>query len=62
MMCKNPHCNGTAFVGVVEMDNNVLIGVKCKNCGARYAIRELAISNKLKREGWNSVRWMLGKL
>ncbi len=57
MKCKNPHCQGTQFVGVVETDKNNLVGVKCMNCGARYSMEEIEILKSLKREGWNSVFW-----
>jgi predicted nucleic-acid-binding Zn-ribbon protein len=57
MECKNPHCKGTGFVPVIELDNNVLIGVKCRNCGARYSMDDIEIKESLKRDGWNSVKW-----
>ena len=60
MKCKNPYCNGTVFIGVVEMDINRLVGVKCKNCGARYSMDEIEILRSLKRTAWNSVKWCLG--
>ena len=59
MKCKNKYCNGIGFVGVVEMDNNYLIGLKCVNCGARYSMKDIEILTSLKREGWNSVKWSL---
>ena len=57
MKCKNPHCKGTGFVAVIEMDNNILIGVKCANCGARYSMEDIEVKKTLKRIGWNSVKW-----
>jgi len=57
MECKNQHCKNTNFVPVIELDNNVLIGVKCRNCGARYSMEDIEIKQSLKREGWNSVKW-----
>ncbi len=60
MECKNPHCKNTAFVAVIEMDNNRVIGLKCSNCGARYSLeKDIEIKKSLKREGWNSVKWRL---
>ena len=60
MICKNPHCRDTGFIAVVEMDNNIMVGVKCRNCGARYSIDEIEVKKSLKREGWNSVVWKVG--
>jgi len=57
MKCKNPYCNSTNFIPVIELDNNVLIGVKCFNCGARYSMDDFEIKASLQREGWNSVKW-----
>ena len=64
MKCKNPHCEGTVFVPVAEFeDYNRLIGVKCKNCGARYTMEEIEILESVKRDGyWNSVKWKLEEL
>ena len=59
MECKNPYCKGTQFIPVFELDTNCLIGVKCRNCGARYTIKELEIISSLERTGWNSVIWNL---
>lgn len=59
MKCKNMHCNGTQFVGVIETDKNNLVGVKCMNCGARYSMDEIVILDSVKRIGWNSVSWIL---
>ncbi len=61
MRCKNPHCRDTGFIPVFEPDNNVLIGVKCRNCGARYSSDEIEIKKEVKRDGhWNSVLWKVG--
>ncbi len=61
MECKNPHCKWKTFVGVIEMDGNNLVGVKCVSCGARYSIEEIEIKKSVKREGyWNSVFWNAG--
>lgn len=57
MRCRNDYCRGTNFVGVIEMDDNILVGVKCKSCGARYSIREIDVLKSVKRPYWNSVRW-----
>jgi len=57
MKCKNPYCRGTQFIGVVEMGENNLVGIKCMNCGARYSMDEIEISKSVKRVGWNSVKW-----
>jgi hypothetical protein len=57
MKCKNPHCNNIGFVPVIELDNNILIGMKCRNCGARYSMDDIEIKESLQREGWNSVKW-----
>jgi hypothetical protein len=59
MKCKNEYCKGKGFVPVIELDNNLLIGVKCINCGARYSMDEIEIIKSLKRVGWNSVKWYL---
>jgi len=57
MKCKNPHCNRTNFIPVLEKD--ILIGVKCDNCGAIYSEYEIEICKELDREGyWNSVVWI----
>jgi len=56
MKCRNQYCKGTSFVPVIELDKNILIGVKCSSCGARYSIDEIEIKKELKREGWNSVK------
>jgi len=61
MKCKNPYCKGTQFVGVVEMDKNNLVGIKCMSCGARYSMEEIEILKSLKRKGWNSVFWRTGE-
>ena len=60
MKCKNIHCKGKSFVGVIEMDTNRLIGVKCMNCGARYSMDEIEVLKSLKRDYWNSVIWKVG--
>jgi len=57
MECKNPHCRDISFIPVIEIDTNVLIGVKCRNCGARYSMEDIEIKESLQREGWNSVKW-----
>lgn len=58
MKCKNPHCEERNFVPVIEMDKNILIGIKCCNCGARYTENDLEI--KINREEFgSSVRWDL---
>ena len=58
MICKNPYCGGIKFIAVLEID--IVIGLKCFNCGARYSIDEdIEIKKSLKRTGWNSVRWKL---
>lgn len=60
MNCKNIHCRGIGFIPVIEMDNNIMVGVKCRNCGARYSIDELEIKESANREGfWNSVKWFV---
>jgi len=59
MKCKNPHCNNTIFVPVMELDDNRLIGVKCKSCGARYSMDDIEIKASLNRSGWNSMIWTL---
>lgn len=59
MKCKNPHCQGTQFASVIEMDNKITIGLKCVNCGARYSIDEIEVKKTLKRTFWNSVKWGL---
>lgn len=58
MKCKNPHCRNTVFIPVIELDDNRLIGIKCKNCGARYSVDELEI-NADRKGYWNSVIWNL---
>ena len=58
MICKNPYCKSPVFVGVIEMDKNHLIGVKCVGCGARYSLQDIEISKRLKRIGWNSVNFI----
>ena len=62
MKCKNPYCKASNFIPVIEMDNNILIGVKCNSCGARYSIDDLEIKKSLKRVGWNSVKWETSKV
>ena len=62
MICKNPHCKGTQFTPVVELDKNNIIGVKCMSCSARYSMEDIQIKGTLKREGWNSVKWTLSRL
>lgn len=57
MRCKNPYCKALKFAPVLELDS--LIGVICKNCGARYIMEDLEIRKSLKREGWNSAKWVL---
>ena len=59
MKCKNPYCNSKSFVAVIEMDTNVVIGLKCMSCGARYLMGEIEVKSSLKREGWNSAKWSL---
>lgn len=62
MICKNPHCKTSRFCGVIEPDDNRVIGLKCLNCGARYLIEEIEIKDKLELErkgAWNSVFWSL---
>lgn len=59
MECKNQYCKFKAFVPVIELDNNILIGVKCTNCGARYSLDEIQVKKSVKRVGWNSVKWHL---
>lgn len=62
MKCKNPYCNSTSFCAVIEPDNNMIMGVKCLSCGARYLSEEIEIKDKLtfNREGaWNSVHWSI---
>ncbi len=59
MKCRNNYCKGTRFVAVIEMDNNVVVGLKCVNCGARYSMEEIEIKESLKRDYWNSVVWRL---
>ncbi len=60
MKCKNPHCKDTNFTAVIELDNNMVIGLKCNSCTARYSIDDIEIKGSLKREGWNSVIWKTG--
>jgi len=64
MKCKNPHCQSPVFVPVIELDDiHRLVGVKCRNCGARYSIEEIEIKKEVNREGfWNSVKWGIAKL
>ena len=57
MICKNPHCRGTIFIAVIEMDTNRVIGLKCFDCQARYSIEDIEIKRSLKRIGWNSAQW-----
>jgi len=57
MKCKNPYCRGTQFTGVIELQENNLVGVKCMNCGARFSMDEIEILKSVKRIGWNSVKW-----
>ncbi len=60
MKCKNPYCKAGVFVAVIEMDDNRVIGLKCKSCGALYSLDDdIEIKKTLKREGWNSVKWKL---
>jgi len=60
MKCKNPYCKGVCFVAVIETDDNRVIGLKCKNCGARYSLdKDIEIKKSLRRSGWNSVKWKL---
>lgn len=59
MKCKNPYCKSHTFVAAIEMDTNVIHGLKCRNCGARYSIDEIEVKKSVKRLGWNSVRWNL---
>jgi len=49
--CKNPHCNSTVFMPVIELDDNRLIGIKCESCGARYSTDDIEIKESLKRSG-----------
>ena len=57
MKCKNPHCKSSCFNPVVEMKTMRLIGVICENCGARYDLEQIDISEKLKRSAWNSAKF-----
>lgn len=59
MICKNPYCKNTTFCAVIETDNDILIGLKCMSCRARYSMEQIEIINSLKRKGWNSVKWIL---
>lgn len=61
MECKNPYCKGLDFVAVIEQDNNRVIGLKCRNCQARYSIKDIKIKDSLKRNGWNSAKWTTTK-
>lgn len=54
MKCKNPHCKRMRFIPILEGD--IMIGVKCESCCARYSEFELEIKDEVNREGyWNSV-------
>ncbi len=60
MKCKNPYCQNKGFCAIVEPDNNIIIGIKCLNCGARYLSDDLEIKKNLdfdRKKGWNSVIW-----
>lgn len=61
MECKNSHCKGTAFIPVIEMDKNRVVGLKCESCGARYSLEDIEIKKSLKRNGWNSAKWETSK-
>ena len=56
MKCKNPHCKSTNFIPLLE--DGIIRGITCKNCGARYSEYEVDIKDEVNREGfWNSVVW-----
>ncbi len=59
MKCKNPYCQSSGFVAVIEMDHNLVVGLKCYNCGARYSMDQIEVKKSLKRVAWNSVKWRL---
>lgn len=59
MICKNPHCEFKTFVAFIEMDTQIVIGLKCTSCGARYLLEDIEVKKSIKREGWNSVKWKL---
>ena len=60
MKCKNPHCNSSNFIPVLERD--IIRGITCASCGARYSEYEVEIKKEVNREGyWNSVVWTAEK-